>query len=157
MFECFIEKRYEKYHDHWLSYCTNELTKICPEDKYFIFGLNNYLKHFIFIRNRKTTYATLLEMLMAAYKMVNRLKEQGRTALFEQAYMHELQKLIEFRADFQTTGFFYPEMAMYMARPDKILHAFYIRHDRFRVRIDDQEHNLSGYIAYVKDYKGDES
>ena len=157
MFECFIEKRYEKYHDHWLSYCTNELTKICPEDKYFIFGLNNYLKHFIFIRNRKTTYATLLEMLMAAYKMVNRLKEQGRTAFFEQAYMHELQKLIEFRADFQTTGFFYPEMAMYMARPDKILHAFYIRHDRFRVRIDDQEHNLSGYIAYVKDYKGDES
>lgn len=156
MFECFIEKRYEKYHDHWLSYCTNELTKICHEDKYFIFGLNNYLKHFIFIKNRKTTYATLLEMLMAAYKMVNRLKEQGRTALFEQAYMPELQKLIEFRADFQTTGFFYPEMAMYMARPDKILHAFYIRHDRFRVRIDDQEHNLSGYIAYVKDYKGDE-
>jgi len=157
MFECFIEKRYEKYHDHWLSYCTNELTKICPEDKYFIFGLNNYLKHFIFIKNRKTTYATLLEMLMAAYKMVNRLKEQGRTGLFEQAYMPELQKLIEFRADFQTTGFFYPEMAMYMARPDKILHAFYIRHDRFRVRIDDQEHNLSGYIAYVKDYKGNES
>ncbi len=154
MFECFIEKRYEKYHDHWLSYCTNELTKICPEDKYFIFGLNNYLKHFIFIRNRKTTYATLLEMLMAAYKMVNRLKEQGHTALFEQAYMPELQKLIELRADFQTTGFFYPEMAMYMARPDKILHAFYIRHDRFRVRIDDQEHNLSGYIAYLKDYKG---
>ncbi|KKC45602.1 poly alpha-glucosyltransferase, partial [Acinetobacter sp. V2] len=141
MFECFIEKRYEKYHDHWLSYCTNELTKICLEDKYFIFGLNNYLKHFIFIKNRKTTYATLLEMLMAAYKMVNRLKEQGRIALFEQAYMPELQKLIEFRADFQTTGFFYPEMAMYMARPDKILHAFYIRHDRFRVRIDDQEHN----------------
>ncbi|MCU4347264.1 poly alpha-glucosyltransferase [Acinetobacter lactucae] len=157
MFEYFIEKRYEKYHDHWLSYCTNELTKICPEDKYFIFGLNNYLKHFIFIRNRKTTYATLLEMLMAAYKMVRRLKEQGRIGLFEQAYMPELQKLIEFRADFQTTGFFYPEMAMYMARPDKILHAFYIRHDRFRVRIDDQEHNLSGYIAYVKDYKGDES
>ena len=50
--------------------------------------------------------------------------------------------------------FFYPEIAMYMARPDKILHAFYVRHDRFRVRIDDQEHNLSGYIAYVKDFEG---
>ncbi|MFX8859663.1 BapA prefix-like domain-containing protein [Acinetobacter baumannii] len=156
MFENFIHKRYEKYHDHWLSYCTNELTKICPEEKYFIFGLNNYLKHFIFIRNRKTTYATLLEMLMAAYKMVNRLKEQGHNALFEQAYMSELKKLIIFRAEFQTTGFFYPEIAMYMARPDKILHAFYIRHDRFRVRIDDQEHNLSGYIAYVKDFEGGE-
>ncbi len=156
MFENFIHKRYEKYHDHWLSYCTNELTKMCPEEKYFIFGLNNYLKHFIFIRNRKTTYATLLEMLMAAYKMVNRLKEQGHNALFEQAYMSELKKLITFRAEFQTTGFFYPEIAMYMARPDKILHAFYVRHDRFRVRIDDQEHNLSGYIAYVKDFEGGE-
>lgn len=156
MFENFIHKRYEKYHDHWLSYCTNELTKICPEEKYFIFGLNNYLKHFIFIRNRKTTYATLLEMLMAAYKMVNRLKEQGHQELLEQAYMHELKKLITFRAEFQTTGFFYPEMAMYMDRPDKILHAFYVRHDRFRVRIDDQEHNLSGYIAYVKDFEGEE-
>ncbi|HAV3130145.1 TPA: poly alpha-glucosyltransferase, partial [Acinetobacter baumannii] len=156
MFENFIHKRYEKYHDHWLSYCINELTKMCPEEKYFIFGLNNYLKHFIFIRNRKTTYATLLEMLMAAYKMVNRLKEQGHNALFEQAYMSELKKLITFRAEFQTTGFFYPEIAMYMARPDKILHAFYVRHDRFRVRIDDQEHNLSGYIAYVKDFEGGE-
>lgn len=116
----------------------------------------NYLKHFIFIRNRKTTYATLLEMLMAAYKMVNRLKKQGYQKLFEQDYMHELKKLITFRAEFQTTGFFYPEIAMYMARPDKILNAFYVRHDRFRVRIDDQEHNLSGYIAYVKDFEGEE-
>ena len=152
MFENFIAKRYEKYHDHWLSYCTNELTKFCPDPRYFIFGINNYLRHFIFIRNRKTSYATLLEMLMAAYKMVLRLKEQGHNALYEQAQPSELKKLIELRADFQTTGFFYPEVAMYMARPDKILHAFYIRHDRFRVRIDDQEHNLSGYIAYVKDY-----
>jgi len=32
------------------------------------------------------------------------------------------------------------------------LHAFYVRHDRFRVRIDDQEHNLSGYIAYVQHF-----
>ncbi|MFH3667230.1 Ig-like domain-containing protein, partial [Acinetobacter baumannii] len=87
---------------------------------------------------------------------VNRLKEQGHNALFEQAYMSELKKLITFRAEFQTTGFFYPEIAMYMARPDKILHAFYVRHDRFRVRIDDQEHNLSGYIAYVKDFEGGE-
>lgn len=45
-------------------------------------------------------------MLMAAYKMVNRLKEQGHNALFEQAYMSELKKLITFRAEFQTTGFF---------------------------------------------------
>ena len=150
MFERFIEKKYDRYHDHWLSYCSNELTKICPEEKYFQFGLNNYLRHLVFIRNRKTAYATLLEMMMAAYQMVLRLRALGLGHLFEKTQFEDLKKLIEFRAEFQRTGFFYPEVAMYMARPDKVLNAFYVRHDRFRVRIDDQEHNLSGYVAYVQ-------
>lgn len=143
MFEHFITKKYDKYHDHWLSYCTNELTKICPEKKYFEFGLNNYLKHMDFIKNRKTAYATFLEMMMSAYKMVVRLKEQGFTNLVNMAKFDELKDLIELRVEFQrATGYFYPEMAMYMAKPEKILNAFYVRHDRFRTRIDDQEHNL---------------
>lgn len=149
MFEHFIAKNYEKYHDHWLSYCTNELTKICPEEKYFQFGLNNYLRHMNFIKNRKTAYATFLEMMMSAYKMVTRLKQQGHEELYQKAEFEQLKELIEIRSEFQRTGFFYPEVVMYMARPDKILNAFYVRHDRFRTRIDDQEHNLSGYIAYI--------
>jgi hypothetical protein len=156
MFEHFISKKYDKYHDHWLSYCTNELTKICPEEKYFQFGLSNYLKHMKFIRERKTAYATFLEMMMSAYKMVVRMKEQGFIELYESAKFDELKQLIELRVEFQrATGFFYPEVAMYMAKPDKILNAFYVRHDRFRTRIDDQEHNLSGYVAYVNYYIGE--
>ncbi|MCH7330582.1 poly alpha-glucosyltransferase [Acinetobacter modestus] len=153
MFEQFIEKKYERYHDHWLSYCTNELTKICPEEKYFQFGINNYLRHMIFIRNRKTAYATLLEMMMAAYQMVCRVRNLELHELFAKSQFEDLKKLIEFRTEFQRTGFFYPEVAMYMACPDKILNAFYVRHDRFRIRIDDQEHNLSGYVAYVQHYQ----
>ena len=152
MFERFIQEKYERYHDHWLSYCTNELTKICAEEKYFLFGIKNYVRHMIFIRNRKTTYSTLLEMMMSAYLMVNRIKELGLNDILEKAHFEDLKKLIEFRAEFQRTGFFYPEVAMYMACPEKVLHAFYVRHDRFRVRIDDQEHNLSGYIAYVQHF-----
>lgn len=149
MFENFITQKYEKYHDHWLSYCVNELTKICPEEKYFQFGLNNYLKHMTFIKERKTAYATFLELMMSAYKMVNRLKELGHDSLLNQASFEELKELIELRTEYQRTGFFYPEVAMYMGHPAKILNAFYVRHDRFRTRIDDQEHNLSGYVAYV--------
>ena len=148
MFEHFIAKKYDKYHDHWLSYCANELTKIDPQEKYFQFGLNNYLKHMSFINERKTAYATFLEMMMSAYKMVKRLKEQGYETLYESARFEELKELIEWRVEYQRTGFFYPEVAMYTAEPSKILNAFYVRHDRFRARIDDQEHNLSGYIAY---------
>ncbi|MFW0005727.1 MAG: hypothetical protein AB8V39_03585 [Coxiella endosymbiont of Dermacentor nuttalli] len=150
MFEHFIEKKYDKYHDHWLSYCTNELTKICPEERYFEFGLNNYLKHMKFIAERKTAYATFLEMMMSAYKMVVRMREQGFEELYKKSKFEELKQLIEQRVEFQrSTGYFYPEVAMYMAKPEKILNAFYVRHDRFRTRIDDQEHNLSGYVAYI--------
>lgn len=154
MFEHFIEKKYDKYHDHWLSYCTNELTKICPEEKYFKFGLNNYLKHMKFIRERKTAYATFLEMMMSAYKMVVRLKQQGFDKLFAEAKFEELKELIELRVEFQhSSGFFYPEVAMYLANPEAVLNAFYVRHDRLRTRIDDQEHNLSGYVAYVLNFE----
>lgn len=154
MFKNFIHKKYDKYHDHWLSYCTNELTKICPEKEYFEFGLNNYVRHMAFIRERKTAYATFLEMMMAAYKMVVRIKEQGLTDLFEQSQFEELKALIEHRVEFQrSTGFFYPEVAMYMAKPDHFLHAFYVRHDRLRTRIDDQEHNLSGFVAFLNHFE----
>jgi hypothetical protein len=154
MFEHFISKSYEKHHDHWLSYCTNELTKICPEEKYYQFGLNNYLKHMNFIRERKTAYSTFLEMMMSAYKMVTRMEKEGLTHLLEQSKFNELKDLIEWRVEFQrSTGYFYPEMAMYMAKPEKILNAFYVRHDRFRTRIDDQEHNLSGFVAYLNYFK----
>ena len=149
MFEHFITKNYDEYHDHWLSYCTNELTKICPEEKYFQFGLNNYLKHMDYIRNRKTVNATFLEMMMSAYKMLTRMEEQGFTELLESAKFEELKNLIQYRTEFQRNGFFYPEVAMYMQKPKKILYGFYVRYDRLRTRIDDQEHNLSGYVAYV--------
>lgn len=154
MFEKFISKSYEKYHDHWLSYCTNELTKICPDEKYYKFGIRNYLDHMKFIKNRKTAYATLLEMMMSAYKMVARLNKQEYQDLFNLSKFEDLKSLITLRVEFQRTGFFYPEVAMYMKKPDQVLNSFYVRHDRFRTRIDDQEHNLSGYIAYYLHFEG---
>ncbi len=49
----------------------------------------------------------------------------------------------------RSTGMFYREAAMYMAKPQHILNDFHVRHDRLRTRIDDQEHNLSGYVAFI--------
>ena len=152
MFEHFIAKNYWKYHDHWLSYCTNELSQIKPEAKYVEFGLNNYLKNLNFIKNRQTAYATFLEMLMSAYKMVQRLSPEQHAELLEQARLPELTQTIQQRAQYQRIGFFYPEVAMYFASPQTILDAFFVRHDRFRTRIDDSEHNLSGYIAYYQHF-----
>lgn len=143
--DVFVVKKYEKFHDHWLSYSVNELTMVAPDEKYFTLGINNYINHFKFLTERKTVNATFLEMLMSAYIMTSRINNE---ALIEKAKIKDLLALIEYRSDYQLTGFFYPEVAMYMKNPNKIINSFYSRPDRFRVRIDDQEHNLSGLIAY---------
>jgi hypothetical protein len=59
----------------------------------------------IFIRNRKTAYATLLEMMMAAYQMVCRVRNLELHELFAKSQFEDLKKLIEFRTEFQRTGF----------------------------------------------------
>lgn len=58
----------------WLSYAANEITIYDPDDKYFNFGLNNFNGRLDYIYDRDTTYPTFLELTMAAYKMVAKIK-----------------------------------------------------------------------------------
>lgn len=148
-FDYFIKNDYWKHHDHWLSYAANELTKYESDDKYFIFGLKNCNDKLNFIYNRDTTYPTFLELTMAAYQMVKKIKELGKDELLKHIDYDFLVETIDHRADYQRVGFFYPEVAMYMKQPGLILNGFFIRHHSFRVRIDDVEHYLSGYCQYL--------
>ena len=147
-FDYFIANDYWKHHDHWLSYAANELTTYEPEDKYFIFGLKNCNNRLEFMYHRETTYPTFLELTMAAYKMVDKIKQLGKDDLLTYIDEEYLVKTIDKRAEYQRVGFFYPEMAMYKKHPGLILNGFFIRHHSFRVRIDDVEHYLSGYCQY---------
>lgn len=149
-FEYFINNDYWKHHDHWLSYAANEITLYEPEDKYFIFGLKNCQDRLTFIYHRETTYPTFLELTMATYKMVDKIKKLNKTYLLKYIDEAFLEATIDHRAEYQRVGFFYPELAMYKKEPKCILNGFFIRHHSFRVRIDDVEHYLSGYCQYLQ-------
>jgi len=148
-FDYFIEAKHHQAHDHWLSYCSNELVIYKPEKKYFQFAVNNILGYTDFIKNRITTFPTLLELAMAFHQMLLKLDEHPEfhdvlTGFDVQGFYQALHA----RANHLMNGFFFPEMAMFYKSPQTILHGFFIRHHSFRVRIDDVEHYLSGLIGY---------
>ncbi len=148
-FKHFIQNKYWKYKDHWLSYCSYELVKYKPERKYIEFNLKNASGILDFCLTRETTYPTLLELLMATYGLTEKMKKENLFPELLQSFDEDkLLRAIEHRVEHQLNGLYFPEVAMYYKVPINILWAFYIRHHSFRSRIDDIEHNISGYCNY---------
>ncbi|MBC1343075.1 poly(glycerol-phosphate) alpha-glucosyltransferase [Listeria welshimeri] len=149
-FNHFIRDNYWQNHDHWLSYCANEITKYIPDEAYYEFGLQNAFDNLPFIYARETTFPTFLELTVATKEMTLRMEKEGLQHLLLDYSIEELEKTITKRAHYQLNGYFYPELAIYYKNPARIEGSFFIRHQSFRVRIDDVEHNISGYVRYYQ-------
>ncbi|EMX4406154.1 TPA: poly(glycerol-phosphate) alpha-glucosyltransferase [Listeria innocua] len=149
-FNHFIQDKYWQNHDHWLSYCANEITKYIKDEAYYEFGLQNAFDNLPFIYERETTFPTFLELTVATKEMTLRMEAKGQQALLTSYSLENLEKTITKRALYQLNGYFYPELAMYYKNPARIEGSFFIRHQSFRVRIDDVEHNISGYVRYYQ-------
>lgn len=147
----FIEADYTQYKDHWVAYSMNEITKyITDKAEYYAFALENAQANLQEIYERDTTYHTYLEMLMVTFELYDRMVQSGGEVYGFNLPM--LLKTIYARADRMLNGYFFPEYAMYMQNPQRILDTFMVRHDGYRVRIDDVQHNIGGYYMYYKYY-----
>ncbi len=150
-FQRFVATNHWKNHDHWLSYSINELTTYQPKREYFDFGIKNFLDFLPFVYHRDTTFPTLLELMMAADSMLERLKTLPEFAdLLASVPLEDFYSALEMRAKNLLNGYFYPEVAMFFQKPESVLGSFFIRHHAFRVRIDDVEHYLSALTAYLR-------
>jgi hypothetical protein len=152
-FDYFIQNDYHKYADHWLSYAVNEYLRNKWDDRIFKLGIDNLSKNLNRIYRRDTTYHTFLELLMSAFEMVTNAKAINPGAVDKMNLdMKEFVEVIFHRANHQLNGFTYPEMAMYFKSPIKSVNTFCVRHDAFRIRIDDVQHNIDGYYYLYRYY-----
>ena len=152
-----ISEKHAKAHDHWLSYAANEICLHLPDERYFVFGVNNCLQYLDFMLQRETTYPTLLELLMATQKLLLRAKSLQLEHIVRMMDMDKFLRALHYRAHYLLNGFFWPEMAMFFKNPNRIVGSFFIRHHAFRTRIDDAQHYLSGLAAYGNMLRAGES
>jgi hypothetical protein len=150
-FSYFISAQHWRHHDHWLSYAVNEITLHRPSEDHYRFGVRNFRDRLDFIVNRETTYPTLLELIMAAQAMLERLGAvPSLSHLLDDVDPAQFRLALETRAHRMLDGYFWPEIAMYFRNPERILGTFFVRHAAFQARIDDVSHYVSGLVAYRK-------
>jgi len=151
--ENFIDLDYTSHRDHWVSYALNEITRHVPDVRYFEFAMKNAANNTKRIMELTRSAQTSFELLTVAWETLMRIKEQGVTSRYLKKFdTAEFARVIYLRAQHLLNGFFFPEVAMYMKFPDKVVGTFFTREDNFKVRIDEIQHYILGYSIYCMHY-----
>ena len=147
----FIKNNYTQYRDQWIEYSVNEVTKYDFNKKYIEFGLANGYDNLEEIVNASYEYPVNLELLTTCVEIYDRaVKNKIDVSDFN---IKDIVSAVYYRSDIQLDGLFYPEVCMYFDNPERIVGSFFIRDNKFRIRIDDVQHNINGYYNMYKLYE----
>ena len=152
-FDYCIDNDYIDYDDHWLEYCANEITKYTNEEKYYTFGLKNIVHGLAKMKSKSYTSHTDFEKLMQGYELYTRIVDKKiKVDYLSKFPAEEFLSVLKLRSTFQLNSYCYPEVVMYLKNPSRYLGAFYIRGDKYRIRIDDVQHSMTGFYYYTKNF-----
>lgn len=145
----FIQNDYYELGSHWFSYALNEVTKYVDKEEYYIAGLKNIETKLEEIASKKTTSHTDFEMLLQGFELFDRiLSKRIKIEELNNFPAKKFLTVIQDKANLQLNSYLYPEIAMYLQIPEKYENTFYIRSDKYRIRIDDIQHSMFGYMRY---------
>ena len=147
----FIREDYTKYADHWIGYTMAALVKHACKPEYVEFGFRNAVA--AFTNGEKYLSATTMEVLTQGMELYNNLVSLGyHSEFFDSFNISEFSSGVINSMSLLVNRYFYPELAMYMAKPDEVCGTFMVRHKWFRMRVDDVQHNMSGVYTYAVNY-----
>ena len=147
----FKENDYLTYYDHWISYTMNELSNYVIDKEYLEYGLRNVFNSYSKIKNKLSPNPTNFEMLMQCFELYKKYIESGYNEI-DGYTIDDLKELILNKSLNLLNHYLYPEIAMFMSNPSKYVYTFSVKRDNYRIRIDDIQHSVMGYIAFLNSF-----
>ena len=147
----FIEKKYELYFDHWITYALNEFFRYNHSEKYILFMTKHYNPWEI------TEFRPArIEELMSVYDSYEYLKSLNISSpSLERLSRDKLLESVHFCITNLLKYYIDDEMRFYLNYEDQVMYGFYSASKNNRMRIDDIQHTLGALIHYkdLKDIK----
>ena len=150
-FQYFVDANFWTNRDAWVLGAIEEIISYKPERKYFELAvkmIENFLSEIYLV---KETNPNLLKLLMAADSIFERMKNIPEMSdLLSKINFDDFYSTLEKRGENFLDGYFWPELAMYFAKPEELLGSFFIREQAFGLRIEDIYSYLSAAVDYIR-------
>src|SRR5699024_8620746 len=97
----------------------------------------------------ETESPLLLRHLLATFRLISHMKEQDiQVEALNEFPIEKLYRAIHFRVTQQMNSYFWPEVAMYYSAPSQVVNSLSVRHDSYRIQINDIADNIVSLLYY---------